>query len=270
MIAPASVGLGLRPELYRELEQREAKVDYFEVIAENFLDERSLARSRLRKVRESYPIVVHGVGLNLLGTDPLDLDYLARLRGLIEELGSPFSTDHLCWTSHRGVRHHDLLPTPYTSELVAYAADRAAFVQDYLGVPFGIENLSSYVSFSSSTMSECEFYVRVAECADVGLLLDVNNVFVSAMNHGFSAAEYLAQVPLERVLQLHLAGHQTLPSGLLHDTHDRPIRPEVWQLYAETYRRCPGLLTLIEWDADLPPLVELEREVARAREMRAG
>ncbi len=270
MIAPGSVGLGLRPELYRQLDERAMRVDFFEAIAENFLDEGSLARQRLRKIREHYPVVVHGVGLNLLGTDPLDLEHLARLRALIREIESPYFTDHLCWTSHHGVRHHDLLPTPYTSELVGYAADRAAFVQDYLGVPFGIENLSSYVSFTDSTMSECEFYVRVAETADVGMLLDVNNVFVSAVNHGFSAREYLRAVPLERVLELHLAGHQTLASGLLHDTHDRPIRDEVWQLYAETYRRRPGLLTLIEWDADIPSLEELERELDRALEARGG
>lgn len=270
MIAPGSVGLGLRPEMYRELDERDLAVDFFEIIAENFLDEQSLPRARLRKVRARYPIVVHGVGLNLLGTDALDMEYLTRLRALIQELESPYSTDHLCWTSHHGIRHHDLLPTPYTRELVTYAADRAAFVQDFLGVPFGIENLSSYVSFTASTMSECEFYVSVAEAADVRLLLDVNNVFVSAVNHGFSASEYLATVPLERVLELHLAGHQTLASGLLHDTHDRPVQREVWQLYAETYRRRPELLTLIEWDADLPPLGELEREVLRAREVRVA
>jgi uncharacterized protein len=269
-LVAGAVGLGLRPEMYRELEERAIGVDYLEIIAENFLDEGSMARARLRRVSAGYPVVVHGVGLNLLGSDPLDMEHLARLRGLAQELASPFVTDHLCWANHAGVRHHDLLPSPYTHELVDYAADRAARAQDFLGVPFGVENLSSYVAFAGSTMPEHEFYVAVAESADVGLLLDVNNVFVSAENHGFSAAEYLAAVPVERVLEIHLAGHQRLPSGLLHDTHDRPVCDEVWRLYRETWQRRPSLPTLIEWDANLPQLAELERHVSLAHQVRAS
>lgn len=269
-LVAGALGLGLRPEMYGELEERSIGADYFEIIAENFLDERSIARARLRRVSAGYPIVVHGVGLNLLGSAPLDMDHLSRLRALIEELASPFVTDHLCWTSHGGVRHHDLLPTPYTASLVDYAADRAAHVQDFLGVPFGVENLSSYVAFASSTMREHEFFVAVAERADVGLLLDVNNVYVSAKNHGFSAHEYLNAIPLERVLEVHLAGHQRLPSGLLHDTHDGPVCEDVWQLYRETSQRRPELPTLIEWDANVPPVVELERHVCLARQVRVS
>jgi uncharacterized protein len=264
------LGLGLRPELYAAIDSARPSLDFLEVISENYLEPGSLARERLRRVRKDYQVVLHGVSLNLLGTDALDLEYLSAVKELALELDAPYVTDHLCWTAHRGVQHHDLLPSPCSSELVPYAVERAAFVQDFLGVPFGIENLSSYVTFGASNLDEWEFYCQIAEQADCGLLLDVNNIHVSAKNHGFSAHAYLERIPWQRVLQVHLAGHRILPSGLVHDTHDCAVSPEVWELYATAWRLGGPFPTLLEWDADIPPLGELVSVLDRARAVRGG
>jgi len=263
-----ALGLGLRPELYAELERATPELDFLEVITENFLDPQSVARQRLRCISERYSIVPHGVSLNLLGTDALALDYLHAVKDLAEELGAPYVTDHLCWTTHRGIQHHDLLPAPNARELIPYAAERAAFVQDFLGLPFGIENLSSYVTFRASDLDEWEFYCSVVERADCHLLLDLNNIYVSATNHGFPPVAYLERIPWRRVLQVHLAGHQVLPNGLLHDTHDRAVSPEVWALYAAAWKLGGPFPTLLEWDANIPSLDELLGTLRRACEVR--
>lgn len=264
-----ALGLGLRPELYRQLEQGPSGIDYFEIIAENYLEPEALPRSHLRRVAARWPIVVHGVALNLLGTDPLDLVYLSQLKELVGEFEPAFATDHLCWTAHRGVQHHDLLPVPFRADLVDYAAERAAFVQDYLGLPFGIENVSTYVSFSDNDMTEWDFICEVVKRADCKLLLDVNNIVVSSKNHGFCCDDYLAGVPWERVVEVHVAGHRVLPSGLLHDTHDQAPTHEVWELYRRAWQMGGPFPTLLEWDASLPPLEVMLGELDRARRLRS-
>lgn len=260
-----ALGLGLRPCFYQALERSSAQVDFFEVLVENYLGISPLPRDNLRRVSERYPIVGHGVSLNLLGSEPLNMDYLSRVKDLVAEFSMPYMTDHLCWSAHGALTHHDLLPVPYARELIPYAAERAAAVQEFLGVPFGIENLSSYVAFTRDEIPEWEFYRAVVEQSGCWHMLDVNNVFVSSKNHRFSAAEYLAAVRWDRVLQVHIAGHQTRPDGLLHDTHDRPVRAEVWELYAEAWRLGGPFPTLLEWDAEIPTLDDAVRELHSAR-----
>lgn len=182
----------------------------------------------------------------------------------------PYFTEHLCWSASGGHPHHDLLPAPYDAELIPYVAARARFVQDFLGVPFGIENLSSYLAWGRSTMPEWEFYRRVVDESGTWTMLDINNVYVSSVNHGFDPRDYLASVRWDRVLQVHLAGHLVRPDGLRHDTHDRPVAPEVWALYREAWAMGGPFPTLLEWDEHIPPLADVLAEVARAREIRGG
>lgn len=232
------------------------------------MGEAALPLRRLDRVRERYPVVLHGVSLNLLGHDELDERYLDALCRLADRVDAPFVTDHLCWTGAHGLSHHDLLPTPYTSELVELAAERARRVQDRLGRPFGLENLSSYVSFRASTMTEHEFYARVVREAGCWFMLDINNIYVSSVNHGFDAPSYLDAIDFSRVLQVHLAGHTRQEDGMLVDTHDRPVCDEVWALYAAAWKKAGPFPTLIEWDAAIPPLPEVLAELETAREVR--
>lgn len=263
-----ALGVGLRPPHLREAIDGRPDVGYFEVISENFLGPAALPRRNLLRVRERYPVVLHGVGLNLLGHEPLDGAYLDALAALADAIDAPFVTDHLCWSGAHGRRYHDLLPAPYTEDLVAYAAARAAAVQTRLGRPFGLENLSSYAAFRASTMTEWEFYAEVVRRAGCWFMLDVNNVYVSSRNHGFDPLTYLRAIDYARVLQVHLAGHQTLDDGTLLDTHDRPVRDEVWALYAEAWRLGGPFPTLLERDDAMPPLPELLAELRRAETAR--
>jgi uncharacterized protein (UPF0276 family) len=263
-----ALGLGLRTRHYRELGEPWPALDYFEIITENFLSDAQGPRYHLDRVRERYPIVLHGVSLNLLGPEPPASDYLDRVAALADLVDAPFVTDHLCWTGSQGVSHHDLLPVPYVPELVELAAERARLVQRHLARPFGLENLSSYVEFERSSMPEWEFYAQVVERAGCGFLLDINNIYVSSQNHRFSPADYLARIDLSRVLQVHIAGHTREPDGCIIDTHDHPVADPVWELYAKAFRQrpCP---TLLEWDARIPPLRETLAELERARTVRA-
>jgi uncharacterized protein (UPF0276 family) len=263
-----ALGVGLRVPHYRYVFEHEPDVDYFELISENFLGPASTPRARLERVRKRYPVVLHGVGLNLLGHAPLDEDYLDRLSRLADLVEAPFVTDHLCWTGAHGVTHHDLLPTPYTMDLVELAAERAEYVQRRLGRPFGIENLSSYVSFGRSTMTEWEFYSEVVRASGCWSMLDVNNVYVSSQNHGFDPDAYLAAIDFSRVLQVHLAGHTREPSGTIVDTHDQPVASAVWALYARAWKLGGPFPTLLEWDARIPPMPEVLAEIAKAKEAR--
>lgn len=261
-----SLGLGLRPRFYPELDACTAPVHFFEVLVENYLGASPLPKANLRRVAARYPIVGHGVSLNLLGSDPLNWEYLHQVKDLVAEFSMPFMSDHLCWSAHGALTHHDLLPAPYVRELIPYVAERAATVQEFLGIPFGIENLSSYVSFTRDDMLEWEFYRAVVEQSGCWHMLDINNVFVSSRNHGFDASEYIAAVRWDRVLQVHIAGHQVRPDGILHDTHDRPVRAEVWDLYAEAWRTGGPFPTLLEWDAEIPALDDAVKELLTARE----
>lgn len=264
-----SLGVGLRPVHYPYIHEHEPPVDYFEIISENFLGPAPAPLRHLERVRQRYPVVLHGVGLNLLGHAPLDGDYLDRIARLADLTGAPFVTDHLCWTGAHGLSHHDLLPVPYVPELVDLAAERAARVQERLGRPFGIENLSSYVSFRASTMTEAEFYAAVVRRSGCWFMLDINNVYVSSVNHGFDPYAYLDAVDYGRVLQVHLAGHTREPGGVIVDTHDRPVCDEVWALYAYAWRRGGPFPTLLEWDASIPPMPDVLREVEKARRARS-
>ena len=269
VIAKDALGLGLRIPFYGHLFEHWPAVDYFEVISENFLGPALAPRQKLERVRARYPVVMHGVGLNLLGHAPLDEAYLDAVARLADSLDAPFVTDHLCWTGAHGVSHHDLLPAPFTDDLVDYAAERAHAVQARLGRPFGLENLSSYVAFRSSTMTEWDFYARVVRDAGCSFMLDVNNVWVSSQNHGFDPETYLAAIDFGRVLQVHVAGHTREPDGTLVDTHDHPVAPGVWKLYRRAWEMGGPFPTLLEWDARIPPMPEALAELAKAREARA-
>ncbi len=267
-LARDALGLGLRLPYYEHLFEHWPKLDYFEIISENFLGQAAAPAHHLSRVSERYPTVLHGVGLNLLGSDPLDERYLDALCRLADRVNAPFVTDHLCWTGHGGARHHDLLPAPYVPELVELGATRAAYVQKRLGRPFGLENLSSYVAFRRSTMTEWEFYSGVVSAAECWFMLDVNNVYVSSQNHGFVPTEYLAAIDFSRVLQVHIAGHVREPSGLIVDTHDRPVCDEVWELYRQAWKQGGPFPTLLEWDDQIPSMPSALEELNQAKAVR--
>ena len=214
-------------------------------------------------------VVAHGVSLNLCGAEPLDEAHLAALRALVEAHGMPWASDHLCWSRTGATRHHDLLPAPLSAALVPWVAARVRAVAAALGVPFAVENLSSYVAFTRDDLREWEFLRGVAEAADCGVLLDVNNLVVSSHNHGFAVEDYLDGVPWERVVEVHVAGHELLPDGRRIDTHDRAVSEEVWAVYRAAWRRGGPFPTLLEWDDRIPSLAEVCAEAARARAWRA-
>jgi uncharacterized protein (UPF0276 family) len=266
---PASaLGLGLRLPHYPYLFEHWPELDYFEVISENFMGDAAPPARHLARIRERYTVVLHGVGLNLLGHEPLSEPYLDALCRLADKLDAPFVSDHLCWTGSHGYNHHDLLPLPYVPQLIELAAERAHYVQQRLGRPFGIENLSSYVSFTDSSMSEHDFYTRVVREAGCFYMLDINNIFVSSQNHGFDPYAYLRAIDYSRVLQVHLAGHTREPDGTIVDTHDRPVCDEVWQLYAAAWQLGGPFPTLLEWDSAIPPMPVALAELARAHTVR--
>jgi len=258
-------GVGLRPCHYREVvEEQPRSVDWFEVISENFMVAGGNPRRVLREVRARYPVVMHGVSLSLGSTDPLDATYLDELSLLAGEVEPAWISDHLCWGSFGGKHAHDLLPLPYTEEALGHVAERVLRVQERLGRQIIVENVSSYVSYNHSTMSEWEFLRELTARADCGLLLDVNNIFVSAHNHGFEARAFVDGVPRDRVKQIHLAGH-SVEGPLLLDTHDHEVCDGVWQLYRHAIARFGKVSTLIEWDDQIPPLERLLAESAAAR-----
>jgi len=262
-------GIGLRPKHYDEILTQHPAVDWFEVISENFMVAGGRPLQVLGKIRERYPIVLHGVSLSIGSTDPLNLDYLRRLRQLADRFEPAWISDHLCWTSVGGHNSHDLLPLPYTDEAVGHIVERVQRVQDALGRRILIENVSTYLEYTASAMPEWEFLTAVATGADCGILLDVNNIFVSAFNHGFSAHDYLNAIPVERVHQFHLAGHMDRGT-FLHDTHDHAVADAVWDLYGDAVRRFGQVSTLLERDDHIPPLGELLAETARARTVMAA
>ena len=262
-------GLGLRKEHFAELlAAPPSGVDWFEAISENFLVAGGKPLAVLEHVRRDFPLVLHGVSLSIGGIDPLSADYLDRLQALIERIEPAWVSDHLCWTGVDGINLHDLLPLPYTQESLAHVAARVRQVQDRLGRQLELENPSTYLTAAGNEMSEWEFLAALAEETDCRLLLDVNNVYVSACNHGFDPLRYLAAIPPARVVQLHIAGHRDV-DGFKIDTHDAPVCEAVWALYAQAARRFPAAATLLERDDAIPPLAELIAELDRARAIAA-
>ena len=261
------LGVGLRAAHFGHLAVHEPDVDWFEVVPENFMDSGGYPRWMLERIAERYPVVVHGVSLSIGSTDPLDFDYLARVKRLAEDVGARWVSDHVCWTGVLGVNTHDLLPIPFTERSLAHVVRRIGIVQDFLERPLVLENPTTYVTFAGSTMPEWEFLARMAQEADCGLLIDVNNVYVSSVNHGFDPLEYLRALPHERVVQMHLAGHDDAGTHLL-DTHDRPVATPVWELYRAATSLTGPVSTLLEWDDRLPPFEAVHAEVLKARAYR--
>jgi uncharacterized protein (UPF0276 family) len=261
-------GLGLRTDHYHTVLDQRPPVDWFEIISENYMVPGGKPLHYLDRIREHYPLVMHGVSMSIGSIDPLNRQYLAQLKALIERVEPAWLSDHLCWTGAHGRNLHDLLPLPYTEEAIAHVADRVDQVQDFLGRQLLLENVSSYVTYSDSQLSEWEFLTAVAERADCLILLDVNNIYVSSFNHGFDPREYLEGVPVERVYQFHLAGH-TNHGDYIIDTHDHPIVDPVWELYADAVRRFGFVSTMIERDDNIPPLEELIEELDQARRIAA-
>lgn len=257
-------GLGLRKEHYETVLVERPAVDWFEIISENYMVEGGKPLDYLTRIREHYPMVMHGVSMSVGSTAPLDFDYLKQLKTLVQRVEPEWFSDHLCWTGVNGVNLHDLMPLPYTEEAVQHVADRVSQVQDYMGRQMLLENVSSYVSYSDSQMSEWEFLVEVADRADCLLLLDINNIYVSAFNHNFDPYTYLHAIPAERVYQIHLAGH-TQEDNLIIDTHDHPIADPVFELYAAAVQRLGRVSTMIERDDHIPPLAELLEELDTVR-----
>jgi uncharacterized protein (UPF0276 family) len=267
---PASLGfgLGLRPVHYAEILEGQPRVDWFEAISENYMVPGGRPLHMVMRVRERWPVALHGVSLSVGSTDPLDLAYLDRLKTLAERVEPAWISDHLCWTGVNGVNLHDLLPLPYTEEALDHVVSRVAQIQERLGRQILLENVSSYVTFAHSAVPEWEFLAEVARRADCLLLLDVNNIHVSAFNNEFDPIAYLDAVPAERVRQIHLAGHKNHGTHII-DTHDHPVIDPVWTLYGEAVRRFGAVATMIERDDHIPPLAELERELDRARAVSA-
>lgn len=261
-------GLGLRREHYRDFLEGDVDVDFVEVISENFMVAGGQPRDILRRVRQRHPVVLHGVSMSLGSADGLRPDYLARLRALVDEIEPLFVSDHLSWSRIGSFNSHDLLPLPYTQEALDTVCRNIDQAQEALGRSMLVENPSSYLAYAESTMTEWEFIAAMARRTGCGLLLDVNNVFVSASNHGFDPQDFLRGVPMDRVQQIHLAGHSQ-GNGLLIDTHDSAVNDAVWALYAQTIARCSHAATMIERDGDIPPLAELLAELATARRLAA-
>lgn len=263
--ANLGLGIGLRTVHFSYILEHWPEVDWFEVISENFMDSRGRPRYVLEQIAERYPVVMHGVSLSIGSTDPLNVDYLTRLKRLASEIKPHWISDHLCWTGVMGLNAHDLLPIPLNEETLAHVVSRVRTVQDFLERPLVLENPSTYVTFAQSTMSEWEFLTRMADETDCGLLLDVNNVYVSGKNHDFDPREYVERIASERVVQCHLAGHTDCGTHAI-DTHDDHVINPVWDLYRLAHERTGGISTLLEWDARIPDFPVVHAEVLKARQ----
>lgn len=261
-------GVGLRRPHYVEILESRPPMDWFEVISENFMVAGGRPLEVLDAVRANYPLVMHGVSLSVGSTDPLNVNYLRDLKALARRIEPAWISDHLCWTGVRGRNLHDLLPLPHTDEAVLHTAGRIREVQDFLERRILIENVSSYMTYAHSRLTEWDFLAAIADEADCGILLDINNIFVNAFNHRFDARRYIDAMPPERVVQFHLAGHADRGAYLL-DTHDHPVRAEVWELYEYAVRRLGPVSTLIEWDDHIPEFAVLAAMAAEARERAA-
>jgi len=259
------LGLGLRSKHFDYILENSPAVDWFEVISENFMDSGGRPRQVLRRIAERYPVVMHGVSLSIGSTDPLNFEYLRKLKGLADEIDPLWISDHLCWTGVGGLNTHDLLPLPLTEESLRHVCRRVEQVQDFLGRPFVFENPSTYLTFKHSTISEWDFLRYMTEETGCLLLLDVNNVYVSGFNNDFDPAHYVRQVPHDRVVQMHLAGHQHCGDYII-DTHDRAVTRGVWELFTLAWGLTGGAATLLEWDSNIPDFEECHAELLKARD----
>ncbi|MGD0097420.1 MAG: DUF692 domain-containing protein [Terracidiphilus sp.] len=257
------VGIGLRIPHYDHIFSRKPVVDWFEIISENFMIDAGRPLHVLDRILEGYRVVQHGVSMYFGSAQPADREHLRRLKTLVKRTKTPWLTDHLCWGSVDGTYSHDLLPLPYTWEAVQATAARIREVRDYLEIPVAVENVSSYAEFIDSEMTEWEFLNEVVERADCGILLDVNNIYVSSVNHEFDPITYVNAIPAERVAQIHFAGHSRYEKYIL-DTHDHPVIDPVWQLYARAIERCGPTPTLLEWDDHIPSFDEVHSEAKKA------
>lgn len=262
-------GIGLRVPHYRHILSEKPAVDWFEIISENFMVDGGRPLEVLDWILDQYRVVMHGVGLYPGNANGLDFDHLRRLKRLVRRTKTPWISDHLCWGSVDGGMSHDLLPVPFTFESARKTAENLRIAQDFLEVPLAMENVSSYVEFNDDEMTEWEFLSEVTELADVGILLDVNNIYVSSVNHGFDPMDYVNFVPPERVAQMHIAGHSKYERFIL-DTHDHPVIDPVWKLYARATERCGQVATLLEWDARIPSFEEVLTEAKKSEQWRAA
>ncbi|GGP79927.1 DUF692 domain-containing protein [Shewanella ulleungensis] len=257
-------GLGLRTDHFEHILQHQPDIDWFEVLSENYLVAGGKPRYYLQAIAEQYPVVMHGVSMSIGSTDPIDMDYLKALKKLSNDIQPKWISDHICWTSIHGVNSHDLLPLPYTEETVKHVAERVRIVQDFLGRRILLENVSSYLSYQDSTMDEWDFLSQVAEAADCLVLLDINNIYVSARNHHFNPLDYLKKIDPRRVQQFHLAGHSDFGDYVI-DTHDHDVPPSVWTLYQAALERFGAVSTMIERDANIPDFPALYNELLEAK-----
>ena len=257
-------GVGLRTKHFAHLLEHPAGVDLFEILSENFMATEGRPMRVLERVAEQVPVVMHGVSLSIGGPAPLDLDYLATLGRLADRVGAAWVGDHVCWTGLAGHNGHDLYPMPYTEESLRRTVERVKQAQGVLGRPLVLENPSTYVRFAVDSMPEAEFMARLLDDADAAMLLDVNNVYVTCRNHGLDPHAYLDALPLDRVVQIHLAGHTDHGTHCV-DTHDAPVRDEVWRLYGRVIAAAGPITTIVEWDDHIPAFAELVAETERAR-----
>jgi uncharacterized protein len=257
------IGIGLRIPHYRHILEQKPVVDWFEVISENYMVDGGRPLQVLDQILEQYRVVQHGVSMYFGSAEPLNREHLKRLKALVRRTKTPWLTDHLCWGSVDGRYTHDLLPMPYTFEAARATAQKIREARDFLETPIAVENVSSYAEYHVSEMTEWEFLSEVVEDADCGILLDVNNIYVSSQNHDFDPASYVNAVPAERVMQIHIAGHSKFEKYIL-DTHDHPVIDPVWALYAQAIRRCGPTPTLLEWDDNIPSFDEVHTEALKA------
>jgi uncharacterized protein (UPF0276 family) len=263
---PLGFGLGLRVDHYEAILADQPRVDWFEALTENYLVPGGKPLDYLMRIRARYPLVMHGVSLSIGSTQPLDRNYLSQVKALAARVEPAWISDHLCWTGVAGRNMHDLLPLPYTEEALTHVVERVRTVQDILGRRILLENVSSYITYGDSAVSEWDFLREIAERADCLILLDVNNIYVSSVNHEFDPLEYLNAIPADRVQQIHLAGHENHGDYLI-DTHDHPVPDPVWELYGAAVRRFGNVSTMIERDDNIPALEELCTELDAARAM---
>lgn len=263
------LGVGLRNEHFNHILSERPKVDWFEAISENFMDSGGRPGWVIRQLAEHYPIVLHGVSLSIGSSDPLDESYLRKLKVLADDVQAKWVSDHLCWTGVLSINSHDLLPLPLNQETLDHVTSRVHCVQEALGRPLVLENPSTYASFQTSDIPEPDFLRALSDATGCGLLLDVNNVYVSCFNDGTDPLEYLDKIPFERVVQMHLAGHTNCGEFLL-DTHDQPVTRGVWELFRLAWQRTDRASTLLEWDGDVPAFEDLHAEVLKAKEFMAG